>query len=159
MRNCTWVAAEPLNEVENAEFFVLYSSLKINQYGCKLKANCVSRVLLLEWTWWRFGDVLRWVWIWRFEKQMEAFHVGAMAWILYYKVVKVEIMSTLEKEFGWSEVVMKLHCSSHDGKYQERERAEEVGWRMRCGWESRERGPSMCKGQRLKHTRWFWRMA
>lgn len=26
-----------------------------------------------------FGDVLRWVWIWRFEKQMEAFHVGAMA--------------------------------------------------------------------------------
>lgn len=44
-----------------------------------------------------FGDL---------EKQMEVFHVGAIAWILHYKMAK--LMSMLAKEIGWQGTVKTL---------------------------------------------------
>lgn len=82
--------------------------------------------------------------------------VGAMARILYLKVVKVEIMSMLER-FGLSGMVMELYCSypgeKTSGGGDARGRRSEVEDGMWVGEQRRE--PSMCKGQTHEHTWWF----
>lgn len=78
-----------------------------------------------------------------FGKQLEAVHVGAVAGILYWKIVTAETHGLLEKQFGWSRMVMKLCYSSPRETMpgDEGERAEGVGWRIGCGGRIEKRAP------------------
>lgn len=63
-----------------------------------------------------FGDL---------EKQMEAFHVGRIAWTLHCKMVKV--MSMLAKEIGWRGMCYNYPMRKMSGEGGRT--AEQVGWR------------------------------